>query len=94
VEDEEAPFRVAAEAPEAPEPRERRRKRKRSRDTSYRSSGGGIAVHPSIVTGLLMMVGAVVWFVLGLMAGWIYFYPPVLFVLGIGAVVRGFMGAE
>ncbi len=41
-----------------------------------------------------MMAGAVIWFVVGLAAGWIFFYPPVLFVLGIVAVVRGFMGAD
>lgn len=38
------------------------------------------------------MVLAVVWFVVGLFAGWIYFYPPILFVLGGIAVVRGLMG--
>jgi len=39
-----------------------------------------------------MMLGAVVWFFLGLAAGRIFFYPPILFVFGIGAVVRGFTG--
>jgi len=32
--------------------------------------------------GIGMMVGAVVWFVLGWMAGRIFFYPPILFVIG------------
>ena len=41
--------------------------------------------------GVGMMVGAVVWFVVGWMAGRIFIYPPILFVLGIAAVGRGIM---
>ena len=41
--------------------------------------------------GVGMMVGAVVWFVLGWMAGRIFFYPPILFVMGIVAVGKGLM---
>lgn len=42
-----------------------------------------------------MMVGAVVWFVLGIvLIDRIFFYPPVMFVLGIGAVWRGATGQE
>jgi hypothetical protein len=74
-------------------------KRRRDDDDDYdrdgdRSSGGGIAVHPSIIAGVFMMVGAVVWFVLGYMAGRIFIYPPILFVLGIGSVIAGFRGTE
>lgn len=53
-----------------------------------------ISVHPEIITGLLMMLGAAVWFFVGLAAGRIFFYPPILFVLGIGAVIRGFTGGD
>ena len=42
-----------------------------------------------------MMIGAVVWFVVGwAVMGLIFYYPPVLFILGIGAIVKGFMGRE
>ena len=41
-----------------------------------------------------MMVGAVVWFVAGLAANRIFFYPPVLFILGIVAVFKGITGRE
>jgi len=41
--------------------------------------------------GVGMMVGAVVWFVVGWMAGRIFFYPPILFVLGIVGVAKGLM---
>lgn len=44
--------------------------------------------------GLLMIVGAIVWFVLGLAADRIFFYPPVLLVLGIIAMAKGFLGVE
>lgn len=45
-----------------------------------------------IALGLLMMLGAVVWFVLGLAADKIFFYPPILFLFGIGSVIKGFLG--
>jgi hypothetical protein len=72
-------------------PKKRPKKRRRRSSEGW---GGGIAIHPSILAGVGMMIGAVVWFVVGLAAGWIYFYPPILFVLGIVAVVKGFMGSE
>jgi hypothetical protein len=67
---------------------------KAARVRKSEGSGFSIAVHPAIISGLLMMVGAAVWFFVGLSAGIIYFYPPVLFVLGIGAIIRGFTGRE
>jgi hypothetical protein len=67
---------------------------KAARGRKSEGSGFSIAVHPAIIAGLLMMAGAAVWFFLGLAAGIIYFYPPVLFVLGVGAVIRGFTGRE
>ena len=45
-------------------------------------------------TGILMMVGAAVWFVVGLMNGTIFFYPPVLFVLGIISFFKGLFGSD
>ena len=36
-----------------------------------------------------MMVGALVWLVVGLAFGWLFYYPPILFILGIAAVIRG-----
>ena len=48
----------------------------------------------SVITGILMMVGAVVWFVGGLAFGIIFFKPPVLFVLGFIALVKGIVSKE
>jgi hypothetical protein len=45
----------------------------------------------AILGGAGMMVGAVVWFVVGWMAGRIFFYPPILFVIGIVALIKGLM---
>ena len=42
-----------------------------------------------VVAGGLAMIGAVVWFFFGLKTGWIFFYPPVLFLFGLFAVIRG-----
>ena len=41
-----------------------------------------------------MMVGAVVWFGLGLLADRIFFYPPIMFVLGLISFIKGLMGRE
>ena len=62
--------------------------------TTMEADGGwpSLSINPSIISGLLMMGGAVVWFVVGFYFGWIYLTPPVLFVLGIGSVIRGFRG--
>jgi hypothetical protein len=49
-------------------------------------------MNAGVIGGVLMMVIAVVWFVVGLHAGWIFFYPPILFVIGIVALIKGLMG--
>ena len=51
-----------------------------------------IAVHPSIILGIFMMVGAVAWLVVGLAFGVLFIYPFILFILGVGAIIRGFRG--
>jgi hypothetical protein len=69
--------------------RDRPRKR-RSLDVRKR----GNSQLAEIFGGLGMMVGAVVWFVLGLMVDRIFFYPPILFVFGVIAFIRGMMGGS
>lgn len=39
--------------------------------------------------GVIMIVISVVWFVLGWQAGYIYYYPPILFCIGVYALVKG-----
>ena len=36
-----------------------------------------------------MMLGAVVWLVAGLFAGYLFYYPPVLFILGLITMIKG-----
>jgi hypothetical protein len=45
----------------------------------------------TVIGGVLMMLVAVVWFFGGLAAGYIFFYPPVMFVLGLIAVIKGLL---
>jgi hypothetical protein len=47
-----------------------------------------------LIGGLLMMLIAIVWFVAGLAAGFIFFYPPILLVIGFIAVIRGLLNRE
>lgn len=51
------------------------------------TTGGGIK-------GLLMMAGAAIWFFVGLAAGYIYFYPPVMFVIGLVMFGNAVFGDE
>ncbi len=41
------------------------------------------------LAGVAMMVGAVIWFVVGLYLDIIFFYPPVLFIIGLIAFIKG-----
>jgi hypothetical protein len=50
------------------------------------------SVNSGVAGGLLMIVIAVVWFVLGLMADRIFFYPPILAVIGIISIIKGLVG--
>ena len=42
-----------------------------------------------ILGGVVMMAIAVVWFGLGWIAGYIFFYPPILFAIGLFGALRG-----
>ena len=44
-----------------------------------------------VIGGLIAMLVALVWFVLGLMADRIFFYPPILFVVGLVGMIKGMM---
>lgn len=64
------------------------RKRKRRKAAATQTSGNSI-FEGEIIGGIAMMVGAVVWFVVGLAAGYIFFYPPILFFIGLGTLIKG-----
>jgi hypothetical protein len=104
-EDDNAPtFRVQGDDDEDDRPRKRkysaddeedrpRKRKKRIRDDDEPPArGGGISISGGMIGGLVMMGLAVVWFVLGWQAGRIFFYPPILFIFGLIAVIKGFLG--
>ena len=49
------------------------------------------SINSGVVGGILMILIAIVWFVGGLMAGYIFFYPPILAVIGFIAIIKGCM---
>jgi hypothetical protein len=64
---------------------------------SAREHGGflGWAFYGGLVGGGTAMLIAVVWFVLGIiLLDRIFFYPPILFIVGIAGVFRGLTGGE
>lgn len=46
-------------------------------------------IQKGVLGGAIMIAIALIWFVVGLFAGYIYFYPPVLFIIGVYALVKG-----
>lgn len=52
------------------------------------------SINAGVGGGILMMVIAVVWFVLGLIFGWIFYYPPILFIIGLIAFIKGLVNRE
>ncbi|HWG45643.1 MAG TPA: hypothetical protein VN688_22960 [Gemmataceae bacterium] len=74
-----------------------KRRPKLRREDSRRGSGsfgsGGFgSINAGVAGGVLMILIAVIWFIGGLAAGYIFFYPPILLVLGIIAIVKGLAG--
>ncbi len=48
-----------------------------------------VGIRKGVLGGIIMMVIAAVWFGLGWMAGTIFIYPPILFCIGLFALIRG-----
>lgn len=93
---------IQAEPPtrrrEEEEPPPKKKRPKRSRDIQRRGpsvtfeQGWFGSINAGVIGGLLMILIAVIWFVGGLMFGYIFFYPPILLVIGIIAIVKGGLG--
>jgi hypothetical protein len=49
------------------------------------------AIKMGALGGLLMIAIAFIWFIAGWINGYIFFYPPILLVVGIYALIRGLM---
>ena len=75
--------------------REKRDKGKRESEGSGGGGGGSEELFgSSALYGVAMMIGAVLWFVVGLFFDRIFFYPPVMFVIGLIALVRGMFNSD
>ncbi|MDG1896849.1 MAG: hypothetical protein P8J37_18240 [Fuerstiella sp.] len=48
-------------------------------------------LHGGVITGLLTMAGAAAWFLVGLAGGVIFFYPPILFIIGMVTCIKGLL---
>jgi hypothetical protein len=88
----EAESSVLTAEPPPPRPRSRplpERERPRREPRVVVEQGWFGNTNAGVLGGLLMILIAIVWFVGGLMVGYIFFYPPVLLVIGIIAFVKG-----
>ena len=47
------------------------------------------AIKMGVLGGIIMIAISVVWFVVGWINGFIYFYPPILLVIGVYALIKG-----
>ena len=67
----------------------------KSEAAKRKKRGGGFfdsekkGIEKGVFGGLAMMGIAVIWFIAGYAAGYIFFYPPILFLLGVFALVKG-----
>ena len=48
-------------------------------------------IRSGVLGGVFMMIVAVVWFFVGLKYGWVFFYPPILFCIGLFAFFKGLL---
>jgi hypothetical protein len=82
-----------ARAPYRPSKRPRRYEEEPRRSPRIAFEEGWFgSMNSGIVGGLLMMLIAVVWFFVGLAFGYLFWYPPILFVIGVIALCKGVMG--
>ena len=85
--------RRRVEDEEDAEERPRKRSRKKKGADKPKSLEGKV-LNGGVVGGGIAMLIAVVWFVGGLFADIIFFYPPILFVLGMIGVAKGMLSSQ
>jgi hypothetical protein len=90
------PARRHAREDEEPIPRKRSRPRRdikrRAPSVTFESGWFG-STNAGVAGGVLMMLIAVVWFSAGLvLINRIFFFPPILFVIGLIAIIKGGLG--
>lgn len=73
------------------EPRRRPRLRDDDEDIEVRKRGSG-RTSGGVLSGVLMMVGALVWFFGAAAVGVYFIYPPILFIVGLVTFIKGLSG--
>jgi len=53
-----------------------------------------IGIKSGVLAGIIVIIGAITWFIAGLISGYIFFYPPLLFILGVVIFVKGLMNVK
>ena len=53
-----------------------------------------IGIKSGVAAGIIAILGALVWFIIGLMSGYIFFYPPLLFILGVFVLIKGLVNKK
>jgi len=71
----------------------RSKKRAKPQQHSHFAVEKGI-LNSGVGGGILAMFIAVVWFILGLLNNWIFYYPPILFIIGLIAFIKGLVGGD
>jgi hypothetical protein len=61
----------------------------KAEDITQGSSPEAAGIRKGVLGGVIMLVVAVVWFFGGLATGYVFFYPPILAVIGIYAIIKG-----
>jgi hypothetical protein len=71
------------------------RKQQRAAEEAHNATGlEGKLLNGGTGVGALAMGGAALWFVIGLMNDYVFFYPPILFVIGLVAFLKGLAKGE
>jgi len=83
--------RRADDRPIKPRPKPRRENSRRAPRVAFEEGWFG-SMNAGVIGGVLMILIAVIWFVAGLAGGIIFFYPPILAVIGLIAIGKGLMG--
>lgn len=71
------------------EKKEEEEKREKEKGGFWELEKAGI--NKGVWGGIIMMVIAVIWFFGALSFGWIFFYPPILFLIGLYAFIKGLL---
>lgn len=77
-----------------PELRRAQEKRKAKEEAATGGSLEGNVFNSGMMGGLAAMGVAAVWFLIGLMNDILFFYPPILFVIGLAAFFKGMAKSE